>query len=147
MKVYLNTDDKSSLSNNQKTDHFVYYEGKLFAGHHYLVDVWGNGKYLTNEEEIKTILRESALSAGASILHILSHKFEKGQGISGIAILAESHISVHTWPERSFAAFDIFLCGDANPEESLRTIKKHTGSKKVQISKIKRGLIGNKNIE
>ena len=49
-------------------------------------------------------------------MHLHLHRFEKEQGISGVAVLAESHISVHTWPGKKFIAFDIFMCGDTKPE-------------------------------
>ena len=109
-----------------------------------MIDVWGRNLYLENELEVKKILKKAATSAGASVLHILTHRFGDGQGITGIAILAESHISVHTWPEREYAAFDIFLCGDTDPEKSLEVIKKYTKASKLKVSKIKRGIIRNK---
>ncbi len=57
-------------------------------------------------------------------LHIHLHKFEDGGGISGVAVLAESHISVHTWPEKGFAAFDVFMCGNAEPRKALDVFKR-----------------------
>ena len=76
-----------------------------------------------------------------SVLQINIHHFGEGQGVSGVAILAESHISIHTWPERNFAAFDIFMCGNTNPESSLNFLKKKFKPSKVEIKKLKRGLI------
>jgi len=63
---------------------------------------------------MEATLREAVLQAGATLLHIHLHHFTPNGGISGVAVLAESHISVHTWPERNFAAFDVFMCGDAS---------------------------------
>ena len=144
LKDFFSVGDKTAFSPSYQKDHFVRSNGKLFAGYHYLIDVWGRGIYLENELEIRKILKKAATSAGASVLHILTHRFGDGQGITGIAILAESHISVHTWPERDFAAFDIFLCGDTNPEKSLEIIKQYTKASKLKVSKIKRGIIRNK---
>ena len=53
-----------------------------------------------------------------------AHKFEDGGGISGVAVLAESHISVHTWPEKGYAAFDVFMCGNAEPRKALDVFKR-----------------------
>ena len=121
-------------------DHFVEENGKIFAGHHYLIDMW-DCLYLEDENKVKDLLKSAAEKAGASVLHINIHHFGEGQGVSGVAILAESHISIHTWPERNFAAFDIFMCGNTNPELSLNFLKKKFKPRKVEIKKLKRGLI------
>ena len=52
-----------------------------------------------------------------------------------------SHISAHTWPERGLAAFDMFLCGDTDPEAGLEQIRRHTGAARVVVSRVKRGLL------
>ena len=69
------------------------------------------------------------------------HRFGKEQGISGVAVLAESHISVHTWPERDYIAFDIFMCGDTNPQAAAAYLIKNLKPKKKILKKIKRGVI------
>tara|TARA_B100000700_G_scaffold326611_1_gene438652 strand:- start:3060 stop:3473 length:414 start_codon:yes stop_codon:yes gene_type:complete len=121
-------------------DHFVEENGQIFAGHHYLIDMW-NCLYLEDENKVKDLLKRAAEEAGASVLQINIHYFGEGQGVSGVAILAESHISIHTWPERNFAAFDIFMCGNTNPESSLNFLKKKFKPKKIEIKKLKRGII------
>ena len=121
-------------------DHFVEENGQIFAGHHYLIDMW-NCLYLEDENKVKDLLKRAAEEAGASVLQINIHYFGEGQGVSGVAILAESHISIHTWPERNFAAFDIFMCGNTNPELSLNFLKKKFKPSKVEIKRLKRGLI------
>lgn len=130
-----------SLQDGYMNDHYVDADGQRFAGHHYLVDVWGDGAYLKSEAAIQALLRDAAQAAGATVLHIHTHQFGDGEGISGIAILAESHISAHTWPERGFAAFDMFLCGDTVPEEGLEQIQRHTGAARINVSRMKRGLL------
>ena len=67
--------------------------------------------------------------------------FDNG-GISGVAVLAESHISVHTWPERQFAAFDIFMCGDAKPELAVKVLQTHFQPGQFQVKELLRGRIG-----
>lgn len=121
-------------------DHFVEENGQIFAGHHYLIDMW-HCLYLEDENKVKDLLKRAAEEAGASVLQINIHYFGEGQGVSGVAILAESHISIHTWPERNFAAFDIFMCGNTNPESSLNFLKKKFKPRKIEIKKLKRGII------
>ena len=68
------------------------------------------------------------------------HKFEP-HGVSGVAVLAESHISIHTWPEKSYAALDIFVCGEnANPEAALKHIEEKLEATKLTVKKLDRGI-------
>ena len=69
------------------------------------------------------------------------HRFGKEQGISGMVVLAESHISLHTWPERGYIAFDIFMCGDTNPELAANYLIEQLKPEKHNIKLIKRGVI------
>ena len=89
-------------------------------------------------------MRHSALGtpardAGATVLHGHFQSFGPGQGVSGVLVLAESHISIHTWPDRRFAAIDIFMCGNCDPLDTLPQIKK-TFSENLKISTRRRGL-------
>nr|WP_307728065.1 adenosylmethionine decarboxylase [Massilia terrae] len=77
---------------------------------------------LSDPARIDVLLREAALAAGARILHGHFHNFGAGMGVTGVLLLAESHISIHTWPEHGFAAVDIFMCGAAQPERALGII-------------------------
>jgi S-adenosylmethionine decarboxylase len=93
------------------------------AGVHLLADMDGiDPALLSNAEEIDVLLRRAALAAGAHILHSHFHTFGSGMGVTGVLLLAESHISIHTWPENGFAAADIFMCGAAAPEKALAVI-------------------------
>src|SRR3989344_5516354 len=100
-----------------KKDYFVERDGRVFAGTHLLIDFWGASR-LDDLDHIKEALREAVLAAGATLLHIHLHHFSPNGGVSGVAVLAESHISVHTWPERGYAAFDIFMCGSCDPYDA-----------------------------
>ena len=62
--------------------------------------------------EIETLLRDAALAAKATVLAANFHDFGDGQGNTGVLMLAESHISIHTWPEDNYAAIDIFVCSE-----------------------------------
>ncbi|MCC2971880.1 adenosylmethionine decarboxylase [Massilia sp. IC2-476] len=93
------------------------------AGIHLLADLAGiDGGLLVDPAAIDTLLRDAALAAGAHILHSHFHAFGPEQGVTGVLLLAESHISIHTWPEHGFAAADIFMCGAAQPERALAVI-------------------------
>lgn len=104
-------------------DYFSYQDGIEFAGKHFLIDIWG-ATGLEDRDLLEDTLRESVRVSGASLLHLHIHQFTPTGGLSGTAILAESHINVHTWPERGFAAFDIFMCGDTEPEKVEAIIMK-----------------------
>ena len=80
-------------------------------------------------------------AAGATLLHIHLHAFTEGGGISGVAVLAESHISVHTWPERGYAAFDVFMCGHAEPRKALSVFKRAFNPGRIVIGEHKRGVL------
>jgi S-adenosylmethionine decarboxylase len=93
------------------------------AGIHLLADLAGvDAALLLDPAAIDTLLREAALAAGARILHSHVHSFGPGAGVTGVLLLAESHISIHTWPEHGFAAADIFMCGEAQPQRALAVI-------------------------
>ncbi|MDE4990460.1 adenosylmethionine decarboxylase, partial [Francisella tularensis subsp. holarctica] len=82
-------------------DHFIQ-ESVRYAGIHLIVEVWGASK-LDCLETMEVAMREAVEKAKATLLHIHLHHFTPNGGISGVAVLAESHISVHTWPEYGFA--------------------------------------------
>ena len=103
-------------------DYFVEKDGVKFAGTHLLLDLWGASN-LTDPELIDRALRDAAEAADATILHSHFHHFGPDGGVSGVVVLAESHISIHTWPERDFAAVDIFMCGACDPYRSLPVLK------------------------
>jgi len=91
-------------------------------GLHLLIDFWG-ARHLTDQSRVESALREAAEACGATILKIMLHGFGEGAGITGVAILAESHISIHTWPELEYAALDIFMCGACDPQKALPCLR------------------------
>ena len=104
-------------------DHFVNQDGHVYAGRHLILDFWGASE-LDNPAFMEQTLKRCVRQAGATLLHIHLHRFSPSGGLSGVAVLAESHISVHTWPENGFAAFDIFMCGDASPEKAAEVLER-----------------------
>ena len=84
-------------------------------------------------------LRDAATAARATILHTHLHHFTENDGISGVLVLAESHISVHTWPEHRYAAFDIFMCGDAEPAKAVDVLCTYFRPKNRTVIELLRG--------
>lgn len=122
----------------QQNDFFTRTAHAEYAGKHLLIDIWG-ATSLDNRAHIEKALTEAVTAAGATLLHIHSHQFTSSGGISGAAILAESHITVHTWPERDFAAFDVFMCGNAQPERVVDIIKAYFTPERVEVNTHHRG--------
>ncbi len=120
-------------------DFFQERDGKQFAGTHLIVDLWG-ARGLDDAAAIERALRQAVEAAGATLLHIHLHRFTPQGGISGVALLAESHISIHTWPERDFAAIDIFMCGACDPYKAVPVLRRIFAPTSMQISEHKRGL-------
>ena len=124
---------------HEATDHFMEREGVVFAGEHIIIDLWG-ARYLDDLALMEKVLRACVKQAGAHLLHIHLHHFTSTGGISGVAVLAESHISVHTWPEKGYAAFDVFMCGDAKPEKTISVMKAAFLPEEVNIKNLMRGI-------
>jgi len=94
----------------------------MILGKHILIDQSGVISTLKNES-LDEVLRQAALAAGATVLDSNFHDFGEGCGCTGVIVLAESHISIHTWPENNYAALDIFMCGDCDPDLALAFLK------------------------
>ena len=109
------------------------------AGQHIIIDMW-EASHLDDGPRIEQSMREAAHRAGARILHLHLHHFAENGGISGFAALAESHISVHTWPENSYAAFDIFMCGSARPWAAVEVLREVFMPARMTANEYLRGL-------
>jgi len=93
--------------------------------------------------EIRGILLSAAERAKAKVVGESFHQFSP-QGVSGVVIIAESHLSIHTWPEWSYAAVDIFTCGDSvNVEEAVEFVTRNLSCQNLSILEISRGIVGN----
>ncbi len=122
----------------ERDDHFVVRNGVRCAGVHLIVDLYQASR-LKDIDHIEATLRACVAAAGATLLHIHLHHFEPNGGISGVAVLAESHISIHSWPECGYAALDIFMCGKANPDACVPVLRKAFAPKKIAVSEYLRG--------
>lgn len=121
-------------------DYFIEKDGVRYAGNHLLVELWGASN-LDHPDAIDTALCQGARDAGATILHSHFHHFSPYSGVSGVVVLAESHISIHTWPEKNYAAIDIFMCGECDPNDALPEIKKLFQPEEIEVAQHKRGVI------
>jgi S-adenosylmethionine decarboxylase len=101
-------------SAHEQRDHFIERDGLRYAGIHLIIDL-RDADHLSDIGVIEMALRRSVGAAGATLLHLHLHRFSPNGGVSGVAVLAESHISIHTWPERGYAAVDVFMCGASEP--------------------------------
>ncbi|KAA3636482.1 MAG: S-adenosylmethionine decarboxylase proenzyme [Calditrichaeota bacterium] len=99
-----------------------------------------NSAMLDNLELLEKHMNESVRKAGATIVSSKFHRYNP-QGVSGVVVIAESHISIHTWPEYGYAAVDFFTCGDAvNPYKAYEYMKEMIGSKESTVSELSRGI-------
>ena len=93
----------------------------MHVGRHIIAEVYQVPESLTTDSsKLNKLLCDAAVKAGAEVLHTYFHDFKPKDGhavagVTGVIALAESHISVHTWPENGYMAIDVFMCGDANP--------------------------------
>ena len=120
------------------SDHFIIEKNKVYAGLHIILDLW-DFTFDNSTFTMKAVMQEAVKKANATLLHIHLHKFGKEEGISGVAVLAESHISVHSWPERDYIAFDIFMCGDTNPFLAVKVLLKAFKPKRKKLKILHRG--------
>lgn len=109
------------------------------SGQHWLADLSGVAPaLLTSCASLEALLRQAADAAGAHVLHSHFHSFGEQLGVTGVVLLAESHISIHTWPEQGFAAADIFMCGNAQPERALAILRAALPAADCQVQRIRR---------
>jgi S-adenosylmethionine decarboxylase len=93
---------------------------------------------LDDEAFLRNTITTAAKRAGATLLNLITHRFEP-QGVTGLALLAESHISIHTWPESGYAAVDVFTCGDHTmPDKACDVLARELGSKRHKLTSFRR---------
>ena len=111
------------------------------SGTHLIADLYGiDSGRLSDPQAIEELLKRSAQAAGARIVYSHFHPFGPGQGITGVVLLAESHLSSHTGPETGFAAVDIFMCGHAEPQRALEVIREGLAPASTVVQDVERGL-------
>nr|APP88371.1 S-adenosylmethionine decarboxylase proenzyme [Paulinella micropora]AQX45138.1 S-adenosylmethionine decarboxylase proenzyme [Paulinella micropora] len=109
------------------------------VGKHCILELYDCDVFKLNDESfLRNIITGAAKSAGATLLNLITHRFEP-QGVTGLALLAESHISIHTWPESGYAAVDVFTCGDHTmPEEACNILRNALGAKHHALKSFRR---------
>jgi S-adenosylmethionine decarboxylase len=123
------TETKSYVSEN---------EHGRYAGKHLIVDLVG-ATGLDNAALVEATLKECVEASGASLLHVYLHRFSPSGGISAVAVLAESHISIHSWPELQYAALDLYMCGSADPHAGIAALERAFRPARINVKEIYRG--------
>ena len=126
---------------DREKDYFSERDGVRFAGTHLLVDLWDTAR-LDDAAHLEAALRQAAAAAGATVLHAHLHVFSPFGGITGVLLLAESHITLHTWPERRFAALDLFMCAACDPRDGLPALQAALQPGRMEVNELQRGLPG-----
>lgn len=133
-------DRRPLTETGEPTDHFTQRGGIACAGEHLHLDLHGcDPAALSDPARIEACLREGAVATGAHILFGHFHHFGPEQGVTGVLVLAESHVSIHSWPERGFAAVDVFVCGDCDPSAARTAIERGLGSTSAEATLHLRG--------
>jgi S-adenosylmethionine decarboxylase len=113
-----------------------------YLGNHLLVELYNcDSDKLNDLKRVEWVLGEAVRISGATALKASFHQFEP-QGVSGVIIIAESHFTIHTWPEYGYAALDIFTCGESiDSQKALDYIEKELDVKTLSVTEMKRGNI------
>lgn len=103
-----------------------------------------NGPKLADVDFIEDCLNEAVRKSGATIIRSIFHRYNP-QGVSGVIVIAESHLSIHTWPEYNYAAVDFFTCGESvDPYKAYEYMKLMLDSKTSQLNELDRGIPSDK---
>jgi len=111
------------------------------AATHLLVELRDAGN-LSSVRAVEAALIRAAKESGATVLHSYMHPFGAQKGVSGVVVLAESHIAIHTWPERGYAAADVFMCGACDPHRAVAVLQEAFAPGRIEISEHRRGAAG-----
>jgi S-adenosylmethionine decarboxylase len=110
------------------------------TGRHWLIEMYETA-HLDDLPQIRRALRCAVRDSGAQLIRLQLHHFGPNCGVTGVALLAESHVSIHTWPERRYAALDIFMCGTAcDPQKALDALINALQPGRTSVRRFARGL-------
>ena len=111
-----------------------------FIGRHCLLDIYTQDReWLKNQQIVEHLLHLAAQAAQAHILTSHFHTFGGEGGITGVLLLAESHISIHTWPEHNYAAVDIFICGKLSINAAISVFQQKLANARIEVRLLERG--------
>jgi len=103
------------------------------------LELWG-GKNFNSAATVEGALRDAAAACAATLKDVQVYHYSP-EGVTGVAVLAESHITIHTWPEYDYAAVDVFTCGDdADPRVAIPVFRDHFEAERVQVMEVVRGI-------
>ena len=125
-------------THDDRKEIFTERNGVRFAGQHLIIDLF-DARRLDDLEHIERTLKRCAEVAGATLLHVHLHQATPNGGVSGVAVLSESHITIHSWPEAGYAAVDVFMCGAAEPERTIQVLKAAFAAEDVVVKEHRRG--------
>src|SRR5438093_13116906 len=110
-------------------------------GRHIILEMWGC-QNLDSVDTAERALREMVVALEVNLLDLRVYPFSP-IGVTGVAIVSESHIMIHTWPEHGYAAVDVFTCGEQrSPEAAIPVIKECFAPQQIQIMEMNRGIVG-----
>jgi len=109
-------------------------------GRHLIVEYRGCDTDILNRmDTIERLMREAASEAGTTVVASVFHPFSP-QGITGVVVIEESHLSIHTWPEHGYAAVDFYTCGDGDPETAHRILMSGLDADYAEVMQVDRGI-------
>lgn len=109
------------------------------VGKHIIAECWDCNERIYSATSIREALEEAVKASGATLLRLIVHTFEP-YGVSAVAIVSESHIFIHTWPEMRYIAVDVFTCGETFPEHALEVIRDYFEPRRLKVIELERGV-------
>jgi S-adenosylmethionine decarboxylase len=110
-------------------------------GRHVIIELWGCGEVINDAALVENAMRSAVHAANATLLNIFVHEFSP-QGVTGVAVLAESHLSIHTWPEYGYVAADVFTCGSTTrPDAAAEVLRIAFEATTADIRELERGVM------
>ena len=133
------TSESAPVLDKARADHFSPHgKGQYRAGTHLIIELKG-ATGLDDKARVERAFHDCVAATGSTLLHIHLHRFQP-HGVSGVAVLAESHITVHTWPELGYGAFDVFMCGKADPWHAVDVLGRAFETSDIEVKEISRGI-------
>jgi S-adenosylmethionine decarboxylase len=137
-KEDLGTPSSLSRSVEVREDQNMDRDGTKFAGTHLVIDLFG-AKHLGSLSIVEAALKSCVEAVGATLLHSHLHHTVPGKGVSGVAVLSDGHISIHSWPDAGYAAFYVFLGNVVRPHAIVNVLRRAFEARDVVVKEHKRG--------
>ncbi len=109
------------------------------VGKHLIAECWDCNERIYSPTAIREALEEAVKASGATLLRLIVHTFEP-YGVSAVAIVSESHLFIHTWPEMRYIAVDVFTCGETFPERAFEVIRDYFEPRRLKVIELERGV-------